>query len=531
MASLEKHNKIQSERHSLEKKIVALLFLFAFLRGALYAFTLPPWGLLDEEQHFDYILKLTRTGVPPEVGTDYLDREVIQSVIDTRRHEKFQWPTPTSLNPKKWGLEGHSYEGYQGPAYYYLAVPFFLLINRAVVDKLYGLRMVMVVFSLITIWIAINLTKELFPEKKLLPYLVAGILISIPERTASTARLSNDLFLEIISITFLWVFSRSMLQEISWKNAIFLGMVSGIGLLTKFSFAGMLLLLPVVFLLNIQNEKIFLKGVLVVFIVAIISGPFLLYNYRLYADLTGFKGFSDLYSRYAVLWNPPHRLDIFANAAWQVFRGFWVMWWKGFEAVSTPFLNAFWIGLLGITILASVGFVKEVKSCFSIDRRRGWILLSFVGIVLIYFVLVLVGYFAGKFPVIQGRLVLPVVYPFILIIALGLCRFRPAKLIFGFLIIGLLVVDAYSLLENILLNFYYYSTFFSNGVAVQQVWQSWDWATRLLITNFIYDKPFWVIWGICLILPTYFFLLAWSGVKIAQSLFRKHILIELNNLF
>ncbi len=504
-----------------EKKLLAFLLLLAFLRGALYAFTMPPWGLLDEEQHFDYVLKLTQTGVPPQVGTDYLDREVIQSVLDTHRHEKFQWPTPTSSNPKKWGLEGHSYEGYQGPVYYYLVVPFYYLIDRTVLDKLFGLRLLMVIFSLITIWIAIKLTKELFPEKKYLPYLVAGILICIPERTASTARLSNDLFLEIISLAFLWMLSRSMLKGMSWKNAILLGLVAGVGLLTKFSFTGMLLLIPVTFLLNIRNEKIVLKGMLVIFITTLIGGPFLLYNYRLYADPTGFKGFSDVYLRYAALWDPPHRFDIFINAIWEVFRGFWVMWWKGFEAISTPFLNIFWVTVLGITILAVFGFVKEVKAIFLVNRRLGWILLSFVAAIVIFVILVLVGYYGGKFPVIQGRFILPVDYVIILIISLGLSRFRWSKFIFVFLITGLLVVDAYSLFDNVLLNFYYYPAFSVNGASVQHAWQGWEWASRLLITNFISDKPFWVIWGLFLIFPAYLFLLLGMLFEYSKSLARR----------
>ena len=357
-----------------------------------------------------------------------------------------------------------------------------------------------------------------------MPYLVAGILICIPERTASTARLSNDLFLEIISMAFLWVFSRSMLKGISWKNAVLLGLVVGVGLLTKFSFTGMLVLIPVTFLLNIRNEKIYLKGMLVIIISALIGGPFLLYNYRLYADPTGFKGFSDVYLRYAALWDPPHRLDVFVNAIWEVFRGFWVMWWKGFEAIATPFLNIFWVTLLGITILAVFGFVKEVKAIFTVNRRLGWILLSFVAAIGIFVILVLVGYYGGKFPVIQGRFILPVDYVIILIISLGLSRLRWSKSIFVLLVIGLLAVDAHSLFNNVLLNFYYYPTFSLNGVSVQQTWQGWEWASRLLITNFISDKPFWVIWGILFIFPAYLFLLLGIIFDYSKSLVRKPLL-------
>jgi hypothetical protein len=144
-----------------------------------------------------------------------------------------------------------------------------------------------------------------------------------------------------------------------------------------------------------------------------------------------------------------------------------------------------------------------------------------MGAIVIFFVLVLVGYFSGKFPVIQGRFILPVDYLIVLMITVGLYRSRWANFIFAFLIIGLLIIDAHSLFDNILLNFYYYPTFSMNGSPLQQVWQGWEWGTRLVITNFISDKPFWVIWGIFLIFPAYLFFLLIMLFEYSQCLARK----------
>jgi len=89
------------------------------------------------------------------------------------------------------------------------------------------------------------------------------------------------------------------------------------------------------------------------------------------------------------------------------------------------------------------------------------------------------------------------------------------------LIVGLVIVDAYSLFDNILLNFYYYPHFTSIGVAVSNVWQGWDWATRLIIRSYISDRPFWVIWGTFFVVPAYIFLMLLGLAQISRSLVRR----------
>lgn len=493
----------QPQLPGAKKTFLALLFLLAFWRGSLYALGMPPWGLLDEEQHFDYILKLAQTGIPPVVGKDHLAPEVIQSILDTRRHNTFHWKTPDPLDLEKWGLEAHSYEGYQGPIYYSLVVPFYALTSSSLLDKLFALRVWMVIWSLLAVWIVFKMTSEIIPENSLLPFLVTGLFIAIPERTAATGRLSNDLLVELVALIFLWACSRAILTGISWKNALVLGLSAGVGLITKISFAGMFFLLPVVFLLNLRDKKIILKGLLTAFLAALVSLPFFAYNYFLYGDPTGFKGFADLYNRYAPLWTPAFTPEVIRRAIWNLFCHFWVIWWHGETPIATPWLNIYWAALLTITLFALAGLVKEVKNSRHNAPHRSWLLVSFLGIILVAAVLVMRSFFEGYFPVVQGRFMNTVYFPFLLLLALGLCQFKGAKYILAGLIASLLMIDVLVLFANFMPFFYYASTFYSDGQLVPFPWQGWGWAVQLSLTNFTSHRPTWAVTGFFLTLIGY----------------------------
>ena len=64
-----------------------VLLGLALIRGGLYASALPPWGLIDEEQHVDYIHTWLTYGAPPRLGEAYLSHAIAVSVFETRRWE------------------------------------------------------------------------------------------------------------------------------------------------------------------------------------------------------------------------------------------------------------------------------------------------------------------------------------------------------------------------------------------------------------------------------------------------------------
>src|SRR3989304_130835 len=109
-------------RSALEspKTLMLSILLLGLFHGGLYASFLPPWGLIDEEQHVHYIQSLAVHQEIPLVGKTYLSQDIVDSLFETRRWEVFHWPTPQSRDPRAMGLEGHSYEGYQPPLFYLL---------------------------------------------------------------------------------------------------------------------------------------------------------------------------------------------------------------------------------------------------------------------------------------------------------------------------------------------------------------------------------------------------------------------------
>ncbi|HEX3010060.1 MAG TPA: glycosyltransferase family 39 protein [Bacteroidales bacterium] len=494
----------------------------AFVHSAIYALVMPPWGILDEEQHFDYILKVTQTGHPPVTNVDLLDSKVVQSILDVQRHARLHWPVAKLKGPGNLDLEAYSYEGYHGPVFYYLNAPFFLLIPGGILDKLFGLRLVMILFSLASVWCMFRITSDLFPNYPDLPYWVAFLIICIPEWTSTSARVSNDVLLEVLSILFLWLFTYAIMKGISWKTAAGLGLLSGLGVLTKVSFVGVYFLLPVVFLLNLREKQIIAKGALTLSLIAVLLLPFFYYNLRLYGNLTGFAGFSDLYSRYGTLWNPPLNLRQIMVATWQLFRGFWLIWWESAISVNRAFLYILWVFMIGVCLTAAVGLVQKFRHDFSLRERRCWALLAYAAVILLYIGLVLAGYFQGTFPVMQGRFLLPVIFPIVLFICLGLKQVRNSPYLL--ILTGggvLLVFDALNNFGHLLPFFYYFSAFYQNGEALPIVWHGWREAASLFFSNFISDKPSWVIlFGLvslffyALLLPFVFF----KGFQISRCI-------------
>src|SRR5258707_13519757 len=116
--------------------ILLMILVLALLRGGLYASYLPPWGLVDEEQHLHYVQYLAEHQAIPVVGQTYLSAEIIDSLFATHRWEIFHWPGPPSHAPESMGLEGYSYEGYQPPLAYLALVPIYWLLPGDILTKL-----------------------------------------------------------------------------------------------------------------------------------------------------------------------------------------------------------------------------------------------------------------------------------------------------------------------------------------------------------------------------------------------------------
>jgi len=499
--------KLRDVRGDTQGLLLFSILLLALLRGGLYASFLPPWGLIDEEQHIHYIQHLAEQSAIPLVGQTYLSREIVNSLFETRRWEVFHWRAHDSRDPMTWGLEGHSYEGYQPPLFYILFVPLYVALPSDILVKVYGLRWAMVCLALLTVWMAYRLAAELFPLPRLLPYLLCLLLVMIPERTISVSRVNNDVLLEVVSTAFIWGCTRAMLKGLTVRQSQLLGLLFGLGVLTKTSAAVLFVLLPFVFWMNrhtanLRKCVLWTGGIAVVLI-----APFVARNLWLYGDLTGFAAFR------VIAGAAPRVLtgQSLAAATWDLFRHFWVVWWKGSVAAASPIVNGFMAVLAVLSIMSLVGLVRYLREQYARDPRETRIIIAYACAVGSCAAAILASYFSGSVPVIQGRFFLPAIVPAVILFCWGLWRYSFGKAALLTTIGALAIVDALALFANLLPYFYYWSAFVEDGVPKPYTPLDWQVAWNLFYLRLLSDKPAVLQPMLVWLLPLYLAGLAFVG--------------------
>ena len=179
------------------RRLLAVLLVLAWLHGSLYAGLMPPWGLIDEAQHLDYIQSLAEGRGQPMWRESMLSPEIIASHFATHRWETFLWTPPATEDPAAMGLMAHSYEAYQPPLFYWLMTPVYSALPGDILDKLFALRWVMVTLSLIPVWVVFRLARLFRPADLRFAGIATLLYISLPERTMAVSRLNNDVLLEV----------------------------------------------------------------------------------------------------------------------------------------------------------------------------------------------------------------------------------------------------------------------------------------------------------------------------------------------
>lgn len=497
-----------SRRSTVTVAIVALLAL-AVLRGGRMALYLPPWGLIDEEQHLDYIRSLAEAGTVPVANRTPLSPQIIESLFRSHRWTTFHWPTPSSNDPADLGLEGYSYEGFQPPLYYVLMAPVFRLLPGGVLGKLFALRLVAVALSLATVWITWRIASDLFPGNALLSLLPPLILVMLPERAMAASRVNNDVLLEPIAAAFFWVAVRILLDGLTVRRSLALGLFLGLGFLTKTSMAVLALAIPCILWFRRHDAGLLTKALAALAPAIVLGAPLILRNLRLYGDWSGFAGFRVLVNSAG----PQLSLSALLSAAQSLFGNFWVVWWQGAQVGSWPGLTLARLLLAATCSVAAMGLWRTARTRSGSVVREPLPILG-LAVVLVFGcgLAVLGAYFGGEVPVIQGRFLLPVMVPIVLLLGYGLWQ-APGRTISIPLLLGLLIaVDLTDFFGNLLPWFYLSSRFFHAGqplvmpaLTVSQVWET-AWPA------FLSDKPSLLRPWLWMVLPMELGALATVGV-------------------
>ena len=445
--TMERRSSVLSGRVAL-----ALLMVLAFLHGALYAAFLPPWGLIDEAQHLHYIQYIAEEQMLPVAGDLYLSEEIVASLFATRRWETFQWTPPPVADPLEMGLEGHSYEAYQPPLFYLLMTPAYLALPDDMLIKVYGLRAVVVLLSLVTVWATYRTAQILLPQYPRLSFWAGLILVAIPERAFATSRINNDVLLEVVAALLMLTLTHALVDGVTRRRALLLGLLLGLSVWVKIS-AGVLGV-PILLLLWLQRRQGAMWRQLGW--VAVAGAPFglalALRNLFTYGDLTGFGAFDQLHRL-----TPP---DTTLNGIWLTLASlpnhFWLVWWKGSEIGSNALITCFY-GLMGVVLALAWGRLYFDLGRQRLGRTRAMAALIYGATVLINALALLSSYYEGMVPVLQGRFMLPAMVPFVILLAWGLWQTGWGERLLLATVLLLWGMGLFSLFGNLVPYYYYWS--------------------------------------------------------------------------
>ena len=415
-----------------ERVLAAGIVLLGLLHALIYAASMPPWGLLDEPQHFHYVEFIAENGALPVMWRDRLSPEVMDSMFAAKRYVTLgddRMPDRADL-ARPGQPDDQSYEAYH-PPFYYAALSLLYPFGPAdVLGKLYMLRAAGAILSCLTLIVVWKSTRLLWPGQ---PWIAAAATLALalnPERAASAGRVSNDVMLEVISAVAFGLLARALAPSPSgglargptWRLALGTSITLGLLALTKTSG---LMILPAVVLGWVLAA--FLRGQpwrpAAGQILAILGGtagcllPLTARNLILYQDPTGLGAFI---ARIGPLTSGP-LLQLVGHGIVDLFRNSWVVLWDGARVVGKPSATLMLIALAAETCLLAA---LVARAWLGRGRQltppvRSALAVSVLAIALVS-LSTLVGTVQGLVPGVQGRFLLAAALPAAWLLGFGL---------------------------------------------------------------------------------------------------------------
>ena len=462
---------------------LALLLLLAFLHGALYALFLPPWGLIDEAQHLHYIQYIAEQQSLPVAGELYLSDEIVASLFATQRWQTFHWTPPPAPDPQAMGLEGHSYEAYQPPLFYLAMTPFYLALPSDMLVKVYGLRMVALLLSLVTVWATYRSAALLLPSFPYAPFWAGLVLVAIPERAFATSRINNDVLLEVLAALFFLLLTRAALSGLTRRRVFILGLLWGLAAWVKMP--GALLGVPLLLLLwHRRQDAHFWRNAAWALVAAPMGLVLAARNFALYGDLTGFGAFDQLHRLAPV----DTSLAGLVNTLMSLSNHLWLVWWKGSHVGSHALLSLFY-GVMAVLVVVAWArlLMKWWQSRGSAQNRVYALALIYSATVLVYAAAVMSSYYEGMVPVVQGRFLLPAIVPFVLLLVWGLWLTPWRERTLLAMVVLLWGMGLVSIFGNLIPYFYYWSDVAAGSATATpaNLWQ----LLSMVYSRALQDKP------------------------------------------
>ncbi len=305
--------------------IVAVAYLLCLVHGVWWICSTPLWEGFDEAYHYGYIQTLAETGKLPALGATYLSKEVTwsranapigTSVGDSANGAQSAYASYWNADPqirmqKQRALRSipaeyrsipaaeddsaQNYEAQHAPLFYFLGAMVYRASSTSdLLTRVFLLRLLSLLFGSLTVFFAFAAARHVFEspaETARIPLLVS----LLPMFQYTIARISNDGLAVLLFCALILSALRYFRTSTSTKQAVWIGVVLGLGLLTKAYFLAAIPALILVFLFARSSAEgtsaaRSLGHMLIVFLLAsAISGWWYLRNYTFYGNLAGLQ--------------------------------------------------------------------------------------------------------------------------------------------------------------------------------------------------------------------------------------------------
>jgi 4-amino-4-deoxy-L-arabinose transferase-like glycosyltransferase len=468
---------------------LVLIVLVYLLVGALYAVKTPDWQVPDEPAHYNYVRQLAEEKRFPVLDLGDYD----QAYLGRLTSERF---------PPELSIETVEYEDHQPPLYYLLATPIFLTFDGALTP----LRLFSVALGAGVVMLAYAVAATIFPGRPCIALGTAAFVAFVPQHVAMMAGVNNDSLAELLIGVTLWMVvywlkadggrwtkettddgqktkdavdeGRTLAPARSAGETkdgghrgdrwlVGLGVVLGLGLVTKVSFVPVALTVALVVLVVWWRDRDrrwgqLLRTMALVFGPAvIIAAPWWVYNLSTYGGLDVYG----LANHDTVVFEQPRTADwieTYGLRAWLergitfTFQSFWGQFgWMG--VLMPTWLYRVLAAGSGVLVVGLLFWLRGARdnSGFAIRDSQFGIRNSQLVILAVTTLLVVVAYlyYNRTFVQHQGRYLFPALVPIALGVALavdGLLRLarwpdRLRPLTFAGPFLALVALDLYAL--------------------------------------------------------------------------------------
>lgn len=400
-----------------ERLLIFLLLLAYLIVAALFAVRTPAWQAPDEPAHYNYAAQVAANGCCPTLEAGDWN----SPYLETLKAARF---APATLGD----LASVQYEDHQPPLYYLLGA----LVLQLSGGSLLALRLVSVLLGTGVVAAAYATARAVLPERPAIALGAAAFVAFLPQHVAMLAAAENDSLAELIVALTLWgtvVYLKGGRVR-AWQ----LGVLVGLGLLTKVSTLFLAGLVPLAILLRWwitrrENERA--QHAAPLREIVAFGLPALLLGAVWWARNLSVYGFPDLFGlgrHNLVVVGQLRTADLIAQvgageylrlAVTTTFASFWGQF--GWMALPLPdWAYALILAFLGAAGLGLIVGGRRTPGSPALAQRAAWLILALAALLAVAQYL----YYNVEFVQFQGRYMFPGLIPLGLWLALGLDGWR-----------------------------------------------------------------------------------------------------------